>query len=113
MNLMTNIKQDNPSPVDLTLENLGARIALSRKARGLRQSDLALMAGVGRSTVVAIEKGSPEVTMGNYARALNAMGILDQLSSVANPLYDLDAVEMMTAKLPERVRLSKKLICDA
>ena len=46
------------------LVGLGQRVALARRARQLNQRDLAFLAGVGASSIVALEKGHPGVAMG-------------------------------------------------
>ena len=58
------------------LLSLGERIALARRARELNQRDLAFLAGVGASSIVALEKGHPGVAIGTLVRVLDALGLL-------------------------------------
>lgn len=94
----------NKYPFDVmdSLANLGNMISTSRRARQLTQEELAARAGISRQTVMAIEKGSPEVAMGNYMATLWAMD-LHQAIIQAEPEDDM-AVKMMQADLPKRVR---------
>ena len=57
------------------LANLGERIKLARLRRKLPVDLIAERAGISRSTVWAVEKGSPSVAMGIYAAVLNAIGM--------------------------------------
>ena len=66
-----------------TLQDLGERVALARRARGLTQRDLAHLAGVGASSIVALEKGHPGVAVGTLARALDALGLLAEMDELA------------------------------
>ena len=95
-----------PYPYDVIeeLRLLAERIVIARKSHELRQSDLADRAGVSRSTLVEIEKGSPYVSMGNYFAVLWAMNLLDDVSQIA----PLESVEhrLLASKLPQRVRRS-------
>lgn len=67
-----------------TLATLGRRIRLFRRALGLTQSDLAAKAGIGLSTVVAIEKGSPTVQIGFWICALWALDLLDHFKALTD-----------------------------
>lgn len=52
---------------------LGERMARLRRARGIRQADAALRAGLSRSTAVRIEAGDPGRTVGQLLRYLDAL----------------------------------------
>jgi transcriptional regulator with XRE-family HTH domain len=71
-----------------TLQDLGERVALARRARGLTQRDLAHLAGVGASSIVALEKGHPGVAVGTLARALDALGLLAEMDGLLAPQRD-------------------------
>jgi y4mF family transcriptional regulator len=79
-----------PFPILLsrTLQDLGERVALARRARGLTQRDLAHLAGVGASSIVALEKGHPGVALGTLARALDALGLLAEIDELLAPQRD-------------------------
>ena len=77
---------------------LGARLARLRVARRLRQSDVAVRAGVSRSTAVLIEKGDPGRTLGQVLRYLDAIApgatLLALLQESDPALLSLAAGEM-------------------
>lgn len=60
------------------LQRMGQQIKLARLRRDIPISVIAERAGVGRTTVWAIEKGSPSVSMGAYAKVLHAIEGKDQ-----------------------------------
>jgi len=64
------------------LLSLGQRVALARRARELNQRDLAFLAGVGASSIVALEKGHPGVAMGTLVRVLDALGLLAEMDQL-------------------------------
>ena len=59
-----------------------------RRARQLSQRDLAFLAGVGASSIVALEKGHTGVAMGTLARVLDALGLLTEMDHVLVPQRD-------------------------
>ncbi len=99
---MTNIKLPYPIDVRDSLQQLGERIAIARKAAEWRQTDLAERAGIGRSTLIEIEKGSPYVSIGNYLAALWALNTLADIDKIA--ILESDSHRLMASKLPRRVR---------
>lgn len=67
---------ETPSlPVELLAmtHEVGGKLARLRKARRLRQADVALRAGVSRSTASLIEAGDPSRTLSQVVRYLNAI----------------------------------------
>lgn len=90
------------------LQALGRRIADARKARNLTQGTLAGIAGIGLSTMVALESGKPGVAMGNLIRAIDAMGLLDQLDQLLLPNKDPVMVQLAVDSLPKRARATKR-----
>lgn len=106
-------KIDNtlPLPVRQAIKELGTLIAVARKERRFTQAELARRVNVGRMTIVRMEKGAPEVAMGNYITAAWILGLpvftwndfkgMQTDSSVAAYL------EKIGRYLPERVRQPK------
>lgn len=94
----------SPPPIDVleSLRQLGERIVIARKAAEYRQSDLANRAGIGRSTLVEIEKGSPHVAMGKYLAVLWALDLLPGVDRIAE--MESDSHRLMASRLPQRVR---------
>lgn len=97
---------DSADAID-SLRQLGMRIAVARKAAEWRQSDLAERAGVSRSTLVEIEKGSPGVAIGNYFSVLWALGILADVDRIA--ILESESHRRMANRLPKRVRRSREI----
>lgn len=75
----------------LTLSLLGEQIAHRRKALGLSQAALARQAGVGHSTLEALENGRlGELGLSKIVRLLSALGLelTIQESSARRPTLD-------------------------
>src|SRR5262245_24304431 len=101
-----------PLPDDIpaqALIRLGSRIRLARIRRKLRQEDLAKQIGRTRSTVVALEKGSPTTEIGAYVAALWVLGLLQELELVADPGLDRDGQALSFSASDKRVRLRQRL----
>lgn len=60
------------------LEQMGSQIKLARLRRKLSMQLVAERAGLSRSTVGAIEKGSASVSMGSYAAVLQALNGMEE-----------------------------------
>ena len=82
-----------PPALKLTLEQLGARIRLARKRRGLGLKELAAQMLVAINTLRRVEAGDPAASIGAYAAALWALGLHQGLDEVAK----LDAVGLTRA----------------
>jgi transcriptional regulator with XRE-family HTH domain len=81
------------------LTALGERIALARRARELNQRDLAFLAGVGASSIVALEKGHPGVAIGTLVRVLNALGLLSEIDYLLAPQRDTALTQLAISRL--------------
>ncbi len=75
------------TPPELTraMARLGRYIRAARIRRGLTQRDLAGRMGVSRFSVIRLERGTPESSMGMYAGALEALDVLELPTGVADP----------------------------
>ncbi|MBO4394896.1 MAG: helix-turn-helix domain-containing protein [Eubacterium sp.] len=60
------------------LTQMGEQIRLARLRRDLPVEMVANRAGISRTTLWAVEKGSPTVAMGTYAAVLHALGGMDR-----------------------------------
>ncbi len=58
----------------LTPSDLGALVRRVRKAQGLRQDQLAGVAGVGLRFIVDLEAGKPTIQLGKALKVLEALG---------------------------------------
>lgn len=75
----------------LALVDIGLRIAVARKARSLNQAELALKAGVSRSTIDLLENGrAREIGYSKLARILAAAGLELRLQPIAPERPTLD-----------------------
>lgn len=80
------------------LEQAGENIKLARKRRKLKSTQVAERADISRSTLVAIEKGNPSVSMGAYFNTLRVLGLQDDFLKLAaddefgRKLQDLDLI---------------------
>lgn len=78
------------------LEQMGENIKLARKRRRLTQAQVAERAGIVRSTLYLIEKGSATVAMGAYFNVLRVLGLQNDFLKLASDdvfgrkLQDLD-----------------------
>ncbi len=58
------------------MDDVARRIAARRREMGLRQEDLARLAGVSRARVIAIEQGSPALQVDKLRRVLDVLGLV-------------------------------------
>src|ERR1700730_7778067 len=78
-------------------KKLGATLARLRIARGMKQDQTALRAGLSRNTAYRLEKGDPGIGVGEILRYLDAVvsgkSLLDRLSETERALAALSAKE--------------------
>lgn len=89
-------------------ESIGHAVSVSRRARKMKQSDLASLAGIGMNTMVAIEKGVATVQIGHYLSVLNSLGLESIFKPVINLTADEVGIKSMTALLPKRIDGKRK-----
>lgn len=77
----------SPAALDI-LEKLGQGIRTARARRGIRQEDLAKRASMSRVRLRKLEKGDPSVGLGALVQILEILGLLEQLTGVADPGRD-------------------------
>ena len=66
-----------------TLEVLGENIKLARKRRKLTTIQVSERAGIDRTTLYLIEKGTPSVSMGAYFNVMRVLGLQDDFLKLA------------------------------
>ena len=89
------------------LKDVGDGIRVARRRQRARQVDLALRMGVSVATVQSLESGNPGVSMGSFAMAMLALGMMPQFEKLADPSDDVVGLALDLDELPERVRVSK------
>jgi transcriptional regulator with XRE-family HTH domain len=88
------------------LAELGENIKLARLRRKLSMEQIAERANIGRTTLWAIEKGSPQVAVGYYAQVLFVLGMEKDLLKIAGD--DALGRKLQDAKLLVKKRAPKK-----
>jgi len=108
----SSIVQQPPAALEQALSRLGRNIRTARLRRNWRHKDLAARMGVTRFTVADVEQGKPGTSAAAYLGALWALGLLDQLTPVADP--DLDSVgkTLEAARAPRVARQADSLNDD-
>jgi len=74
---------DVPYDTEQILGKLGERIKKARLRRNIGTEQLAEQVGIGRGTLVMLEKGAPSVSIGAYMAVLSALGLEKDLNRVA------------------------------
>lgn len=94
------------------LMTLGSLIRTARRERAFSQAALAERVGVTRQTIIAIEKGDPNVAIGTLFEAAYILGI---------PLFSEDSRQLskwqtvlteFSALLPKKTRQKKQQVSD-
>jgi len=103
-----------PSPhllsiaVRRALAKLGSDLRDARLRRSLPAEVVANRAFTTRPTLRRIEAGDPGVGIGIYAAVLQAMGLLDGLGTLADPINDPTGQRLSAEALPERARIKRR-----
>ncbi|MCC5870716.1 MAG: helix-turn-helix domain-containing protein [Gammaproteobacteria bacterium] len=93
----------NPSAaVRRALRKLGADIQDARRRRRLPMAVVAERAFTSRSTLQKIEAGDPSVGIGIYAGVLQALGLLEGLTQIADISNDSVGQALARTELPKR-----------
>ncbi len=96
-----------PAAVRRALRKLGADIHDARRRRRLPMAVVAERAFTSRSTLQRIEAGDTNVSIGIYAAVLQALGLLEGLSQVADIGNDSVGQALATAALPKHIHLKR------
>lgn len=106
MNIMARKTTVQHPSVKRLLKELGENIKLARLRRGFSAQLLAERAGMSRTTLWAIERGDPGVTLGAYANVLHSLGLHADLALIARD--DELGRKLQDADLPTRKRAPKR-----
>jgi hypothetical protein len=90
-----------PATTRKALRKLGADISDAPRYRRLPIDALAERAFTSRSTLNRVQSGDHRVSIGIYAAVLLALGLLDNLSQVADVSQDPVGREMASSQLPK------------
>lgn len=96
-----------PMPVRRALAKLGADIRDARRRRRVPVALLAERASISRTTLGNIERGDAGVGLGNYAKVLFALGLLENLAELADARRDEVGLTLASDALPQRIRLPR------
>jgi transcriptional regulator with XRE-family HTH domain len=96
-----------PAAVRRTLRKLGSDIHDARRRRKLPMAVVAERAFTSRSTLQKVEAGDTNVSIGIYASVLQALGLLEGLSQVADIGNDSVGQVLASAVLPKHVHLKR------
>ncbi len=98
----------NPSAaVRRALRKLGADIHDARRRRKLPMAVVAERAFTSRSTLQKVEAGDSNVSIGIYAGVLQALGLLEGLTQVADIGNDTVGQALASAELPKHIHLKR------
>lgn len=94
-----------PIPAVRALHKVGSDINEARRRRRITIELMAQRASLSRATIIRIEKGDPNSSIGGYAAVLFALGMIDRLDSLVDAIHDITGRQLEDEKLPQRVRL--------
>jgi transcriptional regulator with XRE-family HTH domain len=98
----------NPSAaVRRALRKLGADIHDARRRRKLPMAVVAERAFTSRSTLQKVEAGNTKVSISIYAAVLQALGLLEGLTQVADIGNDTVGQVLASADLPKHIHLKR------
>lgn len=104
--------QSPPAAVQDLLKRLGRDLRTARLRRRLTQSDVAGRLGVSRFVVADLERGKSSTSVAAYLGALWVLGMLDQMSLVADPSRDEEGQALERARSPKTARARRTLSDD-
>lgn len=93
-----------PAAAQAGLRRLGADLSTARKRRRQSQREWAQRLQVSVPTLIRMEKGDPSVSAGIYATALWLIQRHEALAALADPQFDLTALEQDVREARERYR---------
>ena len=97
-----------PIPVKRGLVKLGTDLQNARKRRRIPTKLAAERAGISRTTLNKIEKGTAGVSLGAYSKVLFILGLAQRLADLADPRFDDLGLDLDAEMLPKRIRFSKE-----
>jgi DNA-binding XRE family transcriptional regulator len=84
------------------LAGVGANLSLIRRSLGLTQTDMAKAADMGASTLIAIEKGSAEVSLRHWLRAMEVLGLETGVQGFGSLGPNTEIIASLAQHVPKR-----------
>jgi len=97
------LKAEATLPVSEIITALGQRIEAYRISRGIKQADLAISAGISRSTLMRLEAGTSG-SIETLVRVLRALGLADRVLELV-PDASLSPLDPMSETGRRRLRV--------
>ena len=92
-----------PLPVRSGLKKLGGDIADARKRRRISTAMMAERARISRPTLVRLERGDANVSLGIFATVLFVLGMHHRLAELADASHDRTGLDLEAESLPKRI----------
>lgn len=97
-----------PAAIEETLRKLGNNIRTARLRRKMRLEDLAERVGISRFVMSDIEKGKPTTAISSYLGALWVLGLLGDMTRVADPDNDIEGKTLEKSRTPNTAAKRRK-----
>ena len=88
------------------LVQLGINLKQARLRRHFSAETVAERVGISRRTLTRVEQGDPAVALGIYARVLQALGLIEDLATLARD--DVVGRRLQDLELPTRKRSPRR-----
>ena len=92
-----------PLPVRAGLKKLGSDLADARKRRRISTATMAERARISRPTLVRLERGGANVSVGIFATVLFVLGLHEGLADLADASHDRIGLDLEAESLPKRI----------
>ena len=102
--MQPSIKLTLPIPVGRALRKLGQDTRDARLRRRISTAVMSERASISRTTLNKIENGDHGVSLGNYAKVLFVLGMIERLGELVDVCSDMVGLELEEERLPRRIR---------
>lgn len=93
-----------PPSAQRALRKLGQDIQVARKKRRMTVDDFAERLGVGRGTVMRLERGEAGISIGTLTMSLLVLGELERIADLMDDARDDAGLLLDREHLPQRIR---------
>jgi transcriptional regulator with XRE-family HTH domain len=101
-----------PFPVRAVLKKLGEDISDARKRRRIATATMAERARISRPTLLRLERGDANVSLGIFATVIFILGMKDRLSDLADAAHDRVGLDLQSESLPKRIHTHREKRVD-